>query len=171
MESLYKISKKDIYTNYGSRLYTKYKPYKLLKSVYPEYEWLFWKFVCSPMNSWDNKENQLQYIDWLGEHLGYTTKEDWYKITTNDFHTNYGSTLISNYYNSSPILLLKSMYPECEWFFWKFVCSPRNSWDSKENQLKYITWLGETSWIQNKRRLVQNYSKRFSYKLWLWIIN
>ena len=102
----------------------------------------FWKFVCSPNNSWGSKEKQLEYITWLGKHLGYTTKEDWYKITNNDFHKNYGRTLVKNYYGSS-YYLLKFLYPEYEWLFWKFICSPNNSWDNKENQLKYMNWLSE----------------------------
>ena len=60
------------------------RPSKLLSSVYPEYEWLFWKFIRAP-NEWDNKENQLKYMNWLGEKLGYTTTEDWYEISVYDF--------------------------------------------------------------------------------------
>jgi hypothetical protein len=145
IESLYKINQKNFYTNYGYGLCQIYNssPYQLLKSMYPEYEWLFWKFTSAPHGSWKSKENQLKYMAWLGEQLGYTTKEDWYKITQKDFENNYGGALIMNKYNGSPYLLLTFLYPEYEWLFWKFVCSPNNSWGSKENQLKYMAWLGE----------------------------
>ena len=145
IESLYKISKKDFYTNYGYGLCQIYNssPYQLLKSMYPEYEWLFWKFTVAPNSSWENKENQLNYMAWLGEQLGYKTIEDWYKITKNDFEKNYGCRLC-HIYNNSPYQLLKSMYPEYEWLFWKFTPAPQNSWKSKENQLKYMNRLSNT---------------------------
>ena len=81
-------------------------------------------------NTWDSRENQFQYMTWLGEHHGYTTMEDYYQVTTKIFIENYGS-LVTTYYNSSPILLLKSIYPEYEWLFWKFLSAPNNSWDSR----------------------------------------
>ena len=141
-EDWYKITQNDFQGNYGSGFLKNYNnsPYQLLKCIYPEYEWLFWKFSQAPSGLWKIKENQLKYMNWLGENLGYTTKEDWYKITQNDFHTNYGCGLLSS---DSPYRLLKSIYPECEWLFWKFIRAPNNSWDSKENQLKYMGWLGE----------------------------
>ena len=146
-EDWYKITGNDYKENHGSGLLSNYYddscPYKLLTSLYPEYEWLFWKFTSAPKNSWDSKENQLKYMTWLGEQLGYKTKEDWYKITQKDIENNYGSALLSKYYNHSYSQLLTSLYPEYEWLFWKFTVAPNNSWDSKENQLKYMAWLGE----------------------------
>ena len=37
--------------------------------MYPEYEWLFWKFGQAPINSWDSQENQLKYMTWLVNNL------------------------------------------------------------------------------------------------------
>ena len=144
MESLYKISKKDLKKNYGCGLCQIYNssPYQLLKFMYPKYEWLFWKFTVSPNHHWDIKEKQLEYTNWLGEQLGYKTREDWYQIQHKYFSNNYGHGLL-NYYNDSPYLLLTSLYPEYEWLFWKFTSAPQSSWDSKETQLKYMAWLGE----------------------------
>jgi hypothetical protein len=145
IEDWYQIKQKYFSNNYGHGLLSKYNgsPYQLLTSLYPEHNWLFWKFTVAPNSSWENKENQLQYMNWLGEQLGYTTIEDWYKITKNDFEKNYGCRLCQ-IYNSSPYQLLKSMYPEYEWLFWKFGQAPQNSWDSKENQLKYMNRLSNT---------------------------
>ena len=147
MESWFQIKQDDFHNNYGGGLLAgkhNDSPSKILKYVYPNYEWYFWKFTQAPhKNAWDSHENQLQYMNWLGDTLRYRKKEDWYQITNRIFADNYGSTLVTNYYNSSPILLLKSIYPEYKWLFWKFTSAPNNSWDSKENQLEYLTCLGK----------------------------
>lgn len=87
------------------------------------FSWLYWTSVRSS----GDHENQLQYMNWLGDTLRYRKKEDWYQITNRIFADNYGSTLVTNYYNSSPILLLKSIYPD--------------HWNIKENQLQYMNSL------------------------------
>lgn len=147
MDDWFQIKQDDFHKNYGGGLLAgkhNDSPYKILKYVYPNYEWYFWKFTQAPhKNAWDSHENQLQYMNWLGDTLRYRKKEDWYQITNRIFADNYGSTLVTNYYNSSPILLLKSIYPEYKWLFWKFTSAPNNSWDSKENQLEYLTCLGK----------------------------
>ena len=146
MESLYKIKKKNLEKHYGCRLLSKYNnsPFQLLKHVYPNYEWLFWKFTIAPMNSWESKENQLKYMTWLSKILSYTTMEDWFQIKQDDFHINYGGGLLAGRYNDSPSQLLRQVYPNYEWYFWKFTQAPhKNAWDSMENQLQYMTWLGD----------------------------
>ena len=156
MEDWYQITQNDFYNNYGRGICAKYNgsPYQLVKSIYPEYEWLFWKFSRAPQNSWDSRENQLQYMTWLGEHLGYTTMEDWYQITLNDFYETYGSGIL-NHYNSSPYRLIIHVYPEYEWLFWRFRQAPSGLWDSRENQLQYMTWLGEHLGFTNMEDLYQ----------------
>ena len=46
--------------------------------------------------------------------------EDWYKIIRNQIYNNYGSGLLSQYYNSSPCLFIKSVFPNYEWIKSKF---------------------------------------------------
>ena len=118
-EDWYKITTYDFEKNHGEGLLVSYynsSAYQLLTSLYPEYEWLFWKFTPAPQSSWKSKENQLKYMAWLGEQLGYKTKEDWYKITQKDIENNYGHGLLKHY-NGSPYQLLSSVYPEYEWLF------------------------------------------------------
>ena len=63
-----------------------------------------------PKGYWKKKENHTKYIEWLGKKLGYTTLEDWYKISTKDIIDNDGKTLLLKYYNGSCIELVTSMY-------------------------------------------------------------
>jgi hypothetical protein len=48
--------------------------------VYPEYNWLPWKFVKSPNNFWDNMQNQRKFMDWASKELKIAEKSDWYKV-------------------------------------------------------------------------------------------
>src|SRR5689334_5049982 len=41
--------------------------FEALKTVYPEYKWLPWKFAQVPRGYWQSKENIKNYLDWLAE--------------------------------------------------------------------------------------------------------
>ncbi len=56
-------------------------PYLLISSVYPEYEWLPWKFNQIPKGFWNDMKNQRNFMDWAGKQLNYIIREDWYKTT------------------------------------------------------------------------------------------
>ena len=36
-----------------------------LNSIYPNYEWIPWKFQKTTKNYWSNIENQRKYFNWL----------------------------------------------------------------------------------------------------------
>ncbi len=56
-------------------------PFILISNVYPEYEWLPWRFNQVPKGYWDDMKNQRNFMDWAGKQLNYTNREDWYKVT------------------------------------------------------------------------------------------
>ena len=143
MEDFYKIKKDTFKNNFGGGLLTSnnQSPTKILFSVYPNYNWLEWKFHCTPRGYWDDKRNQKKYMEWLKHELGYTTMEDWYKLTQETIITNYGGGLIQTMYKNCYSTLLKSVYPNHNWLEWKFGCVPNGYWKKKNNQKKYMTWL------------------------------
>jgi hypothetical protein len=49
--------------------------------VYPEYNWLPWKFVSCPKNFWHNVKNQRNFMDWASTQLNVKDMNDWYKVT------------------------------------------------------------------------------------------
>ena len=61
-------------SKYGDSLY------KLLSNVYPEYEWLPWKFDKTLF--WDNIYMQKHFMNWAGKELGIKEMSGWYKIST-----------------------------------------------------------------------------------------
>lgn len=129
----------------GSWLLIKYNNslQALLSAVFPDYEWLPWKFDQCPRNYWNNVENQRRFVDWVGNQLGVKEMSDWYKYTLQQF-TSFGSSgLIYNHYNSSLYLLLSSIYPNYEWLPWRFVNTPRNFWGQKKNQKWFLDWAGK----------------------------
>ena len=142
-EDWYKINLKDIINNNGCTLVHYYNdsPLQILKSVYPEENWLPWKFIHTPKDYWKDKKNQIIYMDWLGLQLGYKTPDDWYKINIKDITNNYGCTLV-HYYNGSPTLLVISVYPEENWLPWKFTLTYTGYWKDKKNHKIYADWLG-----------------------------
>jgi hypothetical protein len=62
------------------RMYN-YSPSAMVTSLYPEYEWLPWKFSGTPRNYWEDVNNIKKYMDWAGKLLGITDKADWQKIS------------------------------------------------------------------------------------------
>tara|TARA_B100001996_G_scaffold27295_1_gene20949 strand:+ start:141 stop:2144 length:2004 start_codon:yes stop_codon:yes gene_type:complete len=146
LEDWYQVGALDIENNKGGGLLNHYynsSRLVLLKEIFPDYEWLPWKFTRTIQYFWDDKDNQKTYMKWVGELLGCTTMEDWYKIQGKDFTDNYGVTLLYNYYNGSPIQLLESIFPDYKWLPWCFTIANNGFWHTLENQKNYMDWLGE----------------------------
>jgi hypothetical protein len=55
-------------------------PPHLLSTVYPEYEWLPWKFKHLPSKYWNEDKNKIKFLDWAGKQLGIKDYSDWYKV-------------------------------------------------------------------------------------------
>ena len=112
MEDWYKLTKQLIIKNYGGRLLDKYNdsPYKLLKDVFPNYDWKFWMFDSTYLGAWNDKKNIVKYMNWLEKKLGYTKMENWFKLTHQLIHDNYGGGLLISKYNGSSYQLLKDVF-------------------------------------------------------------
>ena len=109
--------------NYSSSLIENYygnSIYLALKSIYPNYEWIPWKFQRIQKNYWLNIENQRKYFSWLSNKFNIKSNEDWYNIKLSDIENNGGSSLLNNYYDNSLYLALKSIYPNIKFDQWKF---------------------------------------------------
>ena len=57
-------------------------PSLLLSKVYPDFNWLPWKFVNNESMGLSNIESEKEYLDWVGSKLNIIEFEDWYKIST-----------------------------------------------------------------------------------------
>src|SRR5690348_3075708 len=64
MDDWYNIKQGDIHKHDGSSLLTKYyngSPSTALLNIYPEHEWMLWKFGSVPSGYWKQKQNQKQF--------------------------------------------------------------------------------------------------------------
>ena len=52
----------------------------MLSTVYPDHNWLPWKFNAVPKHYWREMKNQKQYLEWAGKQLNTKEMSDWYKI-------------------------------------------------------------------------------------------
>lgn len=140
----YGLQVKHLRNHYGNGLLMRYKnsPARLLMATFPEHAWLWWRFLATPKGFWDATGNRRQYLEWLGEQLGFKTPEDWYRLTYDDLTENYGRGLLFRHF-SNPCLIVKENFPEHEWLEWRFPKVPTGFWADSHNQQRYVAWLGE----------------------------
>ena len=84
-------------------------PYRLLSAMYPDYEWLPWKFEKVPENFWNKFENIKWFMEWVGKQLGIKELNDWNKVTQKQVEILGGVTLLDkkNLYQ-----ILSQVFPE-----------------------------------------------------------
>jgi hypothetical protein len=95
-----------------------------------------------PNGYWDQPANRRRYMCWLGQRLGFHSRQDWYRITTEDFKRNGGGTVLQ-YWNDSAIRAVEDTYRDYDWKPWLFNFAPRHFWEDPANHQKYMQWLGE----------------------------
>jgi hypothetical protein len=105
-------------------------PYMVLSAVYPEHEWLPWKFLVTPKETWKDAGNIKKVFNWLGKELGVKEISDWkniskevprifdFMVTRKDIISLVGYSLFSS--KSLP-QLLELAYPEYNWEGVKFT--------------------------------------------------
>lgn len=96
---------------------------RALRSVYPNHKWLEWKFSTGVSKAfWEEKANQIAYMDWLYADLGLSSFEDWYRIRAEDLKARAGAGLLKHHgYKMSQ--LLPSIYSSHQWENWRFNSS------------------------------------------------
>jgi hypothetical protein len=59
--------------------------FKVLSDVYPEHDWLPWKFHKQnvPKGFWDNPLNRRKFVECAATELNINEMSDWYNVTLN----------------------------------------------------------------------------------------
>jgi len=131
-EDWYNVTKRDINKYGGSGILSNYNNslVNALLSVYPDFDWIIWKFNQNtvPQEFWNDKKNQKKFFDWVGEQFRFKSFEDWYNITLEDINKHGGHRALF-YYNNYPANALLSVYPDFDWIVWKFC---------RRNHIKFI---------------------------------
>nr|AIJ02278.1 hypothetical protein [uncultured soil microorganism] len=107
-----------------------------------------WLYGPVPPGFWELAENRLRYVEWLGEQLGFTQREEWYRVTGRDFQRHYGGGLFSKF-QSSPSALLQAVFPRYDWKEWLFGSAPQRFWQKPANRRRYLDWLGQQLGFQH----------------------
>jgi len=166
MEDWYQISKKEFKKKGGYGLLQRdynSSVIRFVKKIFPEYEWLEWKFTQTSKKYFDDPKNRKIFAVWLGRKLGYTRIEHWYQISTDIICKNGGSGLLYTYCNNSCYQFVNTIFPEYKWYGWIFTCSYRGLWEDPENHKRYVIWLGERlgyttmeDWYKITRSLIES---------------
>ena len=92
LDDFYSISLQTIRKFGGKTLLDKlYSSYLIiaLKTINPQHKWLPWYFKHRISTEyWNSKENQREFMDWLGKELGFKEMKQWYNINLDDIHKN-----------------------------------------------------------------------------------
>lgn len=151
----YQIRLDQVQTNGGKKILDQFYDNSLIKaleSIYPEREWHPWKFQQVSKGFWDNTNNQKNYFDWLGQEMGYKTKDDWYDITQGMIIEHHGEQFLKKHQGSPP-RALQAIYPEHTWLPWKFKKLRSGFWDNQENARQFLNWLQKGLHLKSKERL------------------
>ncbi|MHC4875944.1 MAG: hypothetical protein ACYTGL_05555 [Planctomycetota bacterium] len=135
-----------------------------VKSCFPKHKWNEWMFGKTPKGYWENRDNRVRYLKWLGRLLGFRKMIDWYRLTRDDFEKNHGNQLMK-YYHGSPLAAVLDCFPQKNWEEWKFARVPVAFWKKKANRDRYFAWLAKrlklktaADWQRVRRTdLKQNY--------------
>lgn len=141
-EDWYQITGELMGQHYGKTLVVSGSFPELLSELYPDYQWLPWKFQQVPFRFWTDPANRSWYMKWLGKELGYRRREDWYQVSNADFNDNHGRAVL-RYYEWYPAKAVASVFDKHEWMPWLFAVLPKNFWKSKKNRISYLKWLGD----------------------------
>ena len=123
MEDWYSITQKDIYQHGGVSIIDSYynnSPSKALKSLYPEHQWLMWKFLFTPKHyksqlMMDDSEME-KFVNWLSKELSIDQLEDWYRVSVQQIQK-----YLDIQSSKSLIQILKTVYKQHNWNVNKFT--------------------------------------------------
>jgi len=124
--SCYAITRKDVIRHGGTSLLKTYgyTVSNIVKSLYPSYDWIEWKFGSVPDYYWNSDNNQRAFFDDLAERLTLYCLDDWYTVTHRRMRELGATGILYNRFNDSVSCALEHIYPEHEWKLWRFSRKP-----------------------------------------------
>jgi hypothetical protein len=106
-EDWYKITRSDVHSAGGASLIsTKFGDslLKLAKALYPNHEWLEWKFDKAPRSFWASKANRRKFLEWVKVELNIESQRAWYSVSPHQLVELGGSVLLSGIELTTPDL-------------------------------------------------------------------
>jgi hypothetical protein len=115
---------------------------KALMTLYPEHNWVIWRFSKVPEGFWDQPENRKAFFEWLAKELKVKDMDGWYRVTRTSVARFGGSALMAQNDDSLPKTLM-AVFPEHEWNIWRFQQTPKDTWSDIGNQRAFFDWMGK----------------------------
>lgn len=112
---------------------------KALLHLYPEHEWMVWRFPQVPKGFW-NERNEREMFSWLGEELGVSGVEGWFSVPRETLLEKGGKLL--KRFDDSLFRMVSAMYPEHVWDPSQFNRWP-GIWVEKKYQERYLNWVSK----------------------------
>jgi hypothetical protein len=107
-----------------------------------------WKFQRVPRGFWDQKINQRNFLDWLGNQLAFKTVQDFYKLSYHDIERHGGAQILSKF-GESPSKMVQNIYDHITWLPWKFRKVTNGFWNNEENVIQFVQWATNERGIQH----------------------
>lgn len=95
-----------------------------------------------------SKNGDRVFFDWIASQLGIKKQEDWYGISHVTVRRK--SEDILNNYENCLSTALQRIYPEYEWYPWKFLRAPTGFWNNLQNEKHYFDWLSSELGIDSQ---------------------
>jgi hypothetical protein len=73
-------------------------------SGYPNHRWHEWMFARVPGGFWEDPDNRLRYVQWLGKRLRIRHREGWANVGRAEFCDNFGGALLARYRSYAELL-------------------------------------------------------------------
>jgi hypothetical protein len=115
--------------------------FRAVLDVFPEYDWIPWKFRNISRGFFDDVIHQRQYFDWLSEQLQFQSMEEWYDVTSTLIGEYGGSTFMHLKYGKSVEKALKNSYPDTNWHAWRFARNQSFLWDDLNVCSDFLDWI------------------------------
>lgn len=115
MEDWHNVSANSIRQHGGGTLLTKFgdSPSKCIISIYSNHVWNQSNFSTTLSGYWNNQNNRRDFMDWLGQQLGFKQMDDWRHLTVKQIVSHGGHSVLQMY--SSPFELVTSTYGSYSW--------------------------------------------------------
>jgi len=139
-EEWYSLSTLDLGRNEGSPLLRLYNnsPSDILKSLYPEKQWIPWKFHHAPRGLWKDPAVHRQFLDWLATEMKLS-KDGLYRLTRVAVISHGGERLLKIY--GDVFAMVSTVYDDYHFLPWRFERVPSEFWEKVDNRKAYISWL------------------------------
>jgi hypothetical protein len=92
-----------------------------LKSLYPEHDWLEWKFSVSSRRFWQTRENQRRFLEHVADRQGFECADfdSWYSINQQDI-IDLGGAHLLHLHGDSLVTLIQAVFPDHRWDLARF---------------------------------------------------